>query len=118
MISFKVNSAWAPTAALELRFLAAFWIQNLGMTLLRARSKNGVAIGIDIFGKTLINGNEIGDSAIDSGADNDKVIGRGNSRTRTAFGIEINGGKSILVLLMTGLQAMEKVGVVMPMALR
>lgn len=83
-----------------------------------ARSKNGVAIGIDIFGKTLINGNEIGDSAIDSGADNDKVIGRGNSRTRTAFGIEINGGKSILVLLMTGLQIMEKVGVVMPMALR
>lgn len=58
-----------------------------------ARAKNGVATGIDIFGKTLINGNEIGDSAIDSGADNDKVIGRGNSRTGIAYGIEINGGK-------------------------
>ena len=58
-----------------------------------ARAKNGVATGIDIFGKTLINGNEIGDSEIDSGADNDKVIGRGNSRTGIAYGIEINGGK-------------------------
>ena len=58
-----------------------------------ARAKNGLATGIDIFGKTLINGNEIGDSAIDSGADNDKVIGRGNSRTGIAYGIEINGGK-------------------------
>ncbi|WP_415409229.1 hypothetical protein ACLM45_10625 [Synechococcus sp. A10-1-5-9] len=58
-----------------------------------ARAKNGVATGIDIFGKTLINGNEIGDSAIDSGADNDKVIGRGNSRTGISYGIEINGGK-------------------------
>ena len=58
-----------------------------------ARAKNGVATGIDIFGKTLINGNEIGDSEIDSGANNDKVIGRGNSRTGIAYGIEINGGK-------------------------